>query len=80
MNSIDKSCNESKWLYEKCFNAWFADHFLRNSPENDPCSQQFANYQSCLAPKLKELGINSHADVNETLKQRVLEVVDKAER
>lgn len=57
MNSIGKDCNELKRAYEECFNAWFSDQFLKGN-KNDPCTQFFKQYQSCVKKAIEEKKID----------------------
>lgn len=48
MNSIGEECNDLKKEYDACFNAWFAEKFLRGNTNDSVCAQLFKSYQQCV--------------------------------
>lgn len=48
MNSIGENCNELKKQYDTCFNAWFADKFLKGKTDDTMCAPLFKIYQQCV--------------------------------
>lgn len=47
MNSVGEKCSELKKSYDACFNAWFADNFLKGETA-DSCAELFKEYQACV--------------------------------
>ncbi|ELU13688.1 hypothetical protein CAPTEDRAFT_98355 [Capitella teleta] len=56
MESISPECQGLKEKYDKCFNAWFRDKFLKGS-RHDSCAPLLKSYQQCVKKALKEQGI-----------------------
>lgn len=55
MESIATECTQLKHDYEKCFNEWFSEQFLRgNTKEPTGCEDLFKKYRDCIKPKLGE--------------------------
>ncbi len=48
MNSLSKECQELKAKYDKCFNQWFKDEFLKGKDDDSVCADLFKSYQECL--------------------------------
>lgn len=48
MNSIGEDCTELKQNYDTCFNAWFADKFLKGHHDDSACAPLFRIYQHCV--------------------------------
>ena len=57
MNSISPECQQLKDDYDKCFNIWFSDKFLKGS-KTDDCAGLFKTYQTCVKKALADKGIN----------------------
>lgn len=57
MSSLVKDCQELKETYEKCFNSWFTEHFLKGDT-SDPCAPVFVQYQKCVKAAVKNLKID----------------------
>lgn len=57
MGSIGPECTELKVAYDTCFNAWFADKFLKgqSKPGLDSCDALLAAYTSCVKVSNKKL-------------------------
>lgn len=51
MNSVGEGCTELKREYDQCFNRWFAEKFLKGDRSDDPCTELFKKYQSCVQVK-----------------------------
>lgn len=56
MNSISEECNDLKQRYDRCFNNWYSECFLKGRTE-DPCKQIFEQYQNCLRKAASELNL-----------------------
>nr|XP_015921858.1 TP53-regulated inhibitor of apoptosis 1 [Parasteatoda tepidariorum] len=58
MDSLGKDCIELKKEYEKCFNYWYSERFLKNK-EGDLsiCEPLFQEYQKCLKVAIKKNNI-----------------------
>ncbi|VVC26544.1 Hypothetical protein CINCED_3A010316 [Cinara cedri] len=41
-------CNSFKKEYEKCFNIWFRDKFLKGIDDDSMCSKLLKNYTNCV--------------------------------
>lgn len=59
MNSVGEGCTELKREYDQCFNRWFAEKFLKGDRGEDPCTELFKKYQSCVQ-------VNSNNPSNKT--------------
>lgn len=57
MNSLGAECQELKSSYDKCFNEWFSEEFLKGK-KTDPCSALFKTYQSCVKKAIKDKDID----------------------
>ncbi|XP_016662326.1 TP53-regulated inhibitor of apoptosis 1 isoform X2 [Acyrthosiphon pisum] len=55
-NSMDE-CKSFKKQYDKCFNAWFRDKFLKGSNDDSVCSELLKNYTGCVKNAMKEKDI-----------------------
>lgn len=65
MNSIGEECQDLKKNYDACFNAWFAEKFLRGHLEEDPkCLGLFREYSECAKKAIVAKGI----DINDIRK------------
>ena len=53
MNSIGPECTPLKWEYDKCFNLWFREHYLKGDT-TDFCADLFKKYQNCVKNAMKE--------------------------
>ncbi|XP_011502827.1 PREDICTED: TP53-regulated inhibitor of apoptosis 1-like isoform X2 [Ceratosolen solmsi marchali] len=74
MKSIDDKCNELKSQYEKCFNAWFSNKFLKGVKNDSMCTSLYNVYQQCLKKAMKEHQIDLHdVEINhlETNKEKI---------
>ncbi|XP_068220932.1 TP53-regulated inhibitor of apoptosis 1-like isoform X2 [Palaemon carinicauda] len=58
MNSVGEECSDLKHSYDKCFNKWFAEKFLKGLSSEDDCKNIFTSYQSCVKKVLKSQNIN----------------------
>ena len=47
MTSIAPECAELKETYDKCFNKWYSEKFLKGDLSSD-CEQIFKLYKVCL--------------------------------
>lgn len=47
MQSVGKECQELKNAYDKCFNEWFSNSFLKGE-KKDPCRDVFETYKKCV--------------------------------
>jgi len=62
MGSIGPECTELKRAYDACFNAWFADKFLKGHPPGlDSCDPLLSAYTDCVKKALKA----RHVDLGE---------------
>ena len=52
MESIDEACSELKQKYDKCFNIWYSDHFLKGDTV-DFCAELFKEYRACVLKAVK---------------------------
>lgn len=41
-------CKSFKKEYDKCFNTWFRDKFLKGSNDDSMCSELLKNYTGCV--------------------------------
>lgn len=41
-------CKSFKKEYDKCFNTWFRDKFLKGSDDDSMCSELLKNYTGCV--------------------------------
>ncbi|XP_075912210.1 TP53-regulated inhibitor of apoptosis 1 [Petromyzon marinus] len=59
MDSIGEGCTELKRAYDRCFNSWFSERFLKGEHRSgaDPCAEIFKGYQTCLKKAIKEQNI-----------------------
>ena len=49
MESLGPKCTPLKQRYEECFNAWYAEKFLKGDlSETEPCRDLFEEYKACL--------------------------------
>lgn len=57
MNSIVPECTNIKHDYDKCFNSWFTEKFLRQGDTKLPpsCDDLFKKYQDCIKPTLDSI-------------------------
>ncbi|KAJ1654525.1 Mitochondrial distribution and morphology protein 35 [Dispira simplex] len=53
MESVGKECTELKHQYEKCFNKWYTEKFLKGDHTPD-CQALFDQYRACVMKTLKE--------------------------
>lgn len=55
MDSIAPECTGIKHDYDKCFNEWFSDRFLKGDTKLPAsCEYLFKKYQECIKPKINE--------------------------
>lgn len=47
MNSISDKCNILKTTYDKCFNQWYSEKFLKGDTTDD-CGELFKEYKACV--------------------------------
>ncbi|KAJ1659349.1 Mitochondrial distribution and morphology protein 35 [Dispira simplex] len=47
MESVGKECTELKHQYEKCFNKWYTEKFLKGDHTPD-CQALFDQYRACV--------------------------------
>lgn len=64
MNSIAPECTNLKHDYDKCFNEWFGERFLKGDiepPSN--CDNLFKKYQECIKHKLtdEQIKVSEHS-------------------
>ena len=57
MNSIGPECTPLKLEYDKCFNHWFREHYLKGDTV-DLCTDLFKKYQACVKNAMKEQGMD----------------------
>lgn len=57
MNSIGENCNDMKRAYDACFNAWFAEKFLRGHTNDAVCAPLFKTYQQCVKVRFHSCSI-----------------------
>ncbi|KAL4223118.1 TP53-regulated inhibitor of apoptosis 1 [Mactra antiquata] len=57
MQSVGAECQELKNAYDKCFNDWFTNSFLKGK-KGDPCQEIFKSYQSCVKKAIAEKNID----------------------
>ncbi|XP_029043826.1 TP53-regulated inhibitor of apoptosis 1-like isoform X2 [Osmia bicornis bicornis] len=53
-----EACKELKEKYDRCFNDWFADKFLRGVHDDSECASLLKLYTECVAQAMKEQDIN----------------------
>ncbi|KJE90483.1 hypothetical protein CAOG_009464 [Capsaspora owczarzaki ATCC 30864] len=54
MNSISEACSNLKQSYDKCFNSWYSEKFLKGEKSTSDCDALFKEYQACVKAALKE--------------------------
>eukprot|EP00049_Salpingoeca_infusionum_P001248 m.46683 g.46683 ORF g.46683 m.46683 type:complete len:120 (-) comp10933_c0_seq5:157-516(-) len=47
MPSVAEECTQAKHEYERCFNQWYTNEFIKGS-KKDPCSHLLKAYNKCL--------------------------------
>lgn len=57
MNSIGPDCTLLKQEYDKCFNHWFREYYLKGKTE-DVCAKAFSKYQNCVKKAMVEQGMD----------------------
>lgn len=56
MESIVPECTPLKKDYDKCFNQWFSERFLKgDSRVSAECEKLFQEYQNCIKHKIKDI-------------------------
>ncbi|KAI2799905.1 TP53-regulated inhibitor of apoptosis 1 [Blomia tropicalis] len=59
MESIGKECKELKKQYDDCFNAWFAERYLKGDHHSSHiCDSLFITYQGCVREAIKQKKID----------------------
>ncbi|CAK8694850.1 unnamed protein product [Clavelina lepadiformis] len=58
MNSLGAECTPLKWEYDKCFNHWFRENYLKGDTKSDPCAEIFQKYQTCVKNAMKDQGMD----------------------
>lgn len=55
MDSIIPKCTVKKHDYDKCFNEWFSEKFLKGETTKLPknCEDLYQKYQDCIKDKIK---------------------------
>lgn len=54
MDSIAPECTDIKHHYDKCFNQWFSEKFLKgDTTVPTSCENLFEEYQKCIKNKIK---------------------------
>eukprot|EP01135_Chromosphaera_perkinsii_P002567 Nk52_evm83s224 gene=Nk52_evmTU83s224 len=56
MNSIGEHCTELKKKYDKCFNQWYSEKFLKGETASH-CDAFFKEYQACVMETIKKNNI-----------------------
>ncbi|ESO95307.1 hypothetical protein LOTGIDRAFT_150088 [Lottia gigantea] len=72
MESIGSDCLELKLQYDKCFNKWFAEKYLKGVHQ-DECAHLFKPYQDCVKKALQAKGLEEavlHKDVLGTVNEK----------
>ncbi|PVV03116.1 hypothetical protein BB560_002417 [Smittium megazygosporum] len=57
MESISSECTPLKEEYEKCFNKWYSEKFLKGDKE-DACKELFIKYRKCISSTLESTGLS----------------------
>ncbi|KAF5153674.1 uncharacterized protein TpMuguga_02g02650 [Theileria parva strain Muguga] len=60
--SSEGNCKHLKDLYDKCFNNWFKNDFLKGN-FNDKCKLKLRDYRSCLKEYFESKGNNKLVDL-----------------
>lgn len=47
-DSILVECTEYKRLYDKCFNDWFANKYIKGSNDMSECTKDYNRYMKCV--------------------------------
>lgn len=47
-----EACKELKEKYEQCFNAWFAEKFLKGNSNDSSCAKLLKVYTECVAASI----------------------------
>ncbi|XP_003395324.1 TP53-regulated inhibitor of apoptosis 1-like isoform X1 [Bombus affinis] len=53
-----EACKELKEKYDRCFNDWFSEKFLRGINDDSECAPLLKVYTKCVAQAMKEQNIN----------------------
>ncbi|XP_025414316.1 TP53-regulated inhibitor of apoptosis 1-B-like [Sipha flava] len=51
-------CKSFKKEYDKCFNTWFRDKFLKGSNDDSMCSELLKHYTGCVKKAMKDKDID----------------------
>ncbi|XP_043582863.1 TP53-regulated inhibitor of apoptosis 1-like isoform X3 [Bombus pyrosoma] len=53
-----EACKELKEKYDRCFNDWFSEKFLRGINDDSECAPLLKVYTKCIAQAMKDQNIN----------------------
>ncbi|XP_068982366.1 TP53-regulated inhibitor of apoptosis 1-like [Bombus flavifrons] len=53
-----EACKELKEKYDRCFNDWFSEKFLRGINDDSECAPLLKVYTKCVAQAMKDQNIN----------------------
>ncbi|PBC34416.1 TP53-regulated inhibitor of apoptosis 1-like isoform X2 [Apis dorsata] len=53
-----EACKELKAKYDRCFNDWFSEKFLRGIYDDSECAPLLKVYTKCVAQAMKDQNIN----------------------
>ncbi|XP_060825840.1 TP53-regulated inhibitor of apoptosis 1-like isoform X2 [Bombus pascuorum] len=53
-----EACKELKEKYDRCFNDWFSEKFLRGINDDSECAHLLKVYTKCVAQAMKDQNIN----------------------
>lgn len=53
-----EACKELKEKYDRCFNTWLSDKFLRGVYDDSECAALLKTYTKCVAQAMKDQDIN----------------------
>ncbi|KAI9141576.1 hypothetical protein BKA69DRAFT_1072829 [Paraphysoderma sedebokerense] len=58
MESIGQSCTPLKQTYDKCFNKWYTEKFLKGELEPE-CDELFVKYKECVMKAIKQRNLDT---------------------
>lgn len=56
-SSFAPECTEMKQKYDKCFNEWYSEKFLKGKSNQNECQDVWDQYQTCVKAALHSQGI-----------------------
>ncbi|AET39593.1 Mdm35p Ecym_4559 [Eremothecium cymbalariae DBVPG len=60
--SFAPECTPLKDTYDKCFNQWYSEKFLKGRSMENECAEQWQTYMECVETHLVKQGIKPALD------------------